>query len=64
MTRMSRHRASFIGSEPQRGFHRGPGVGSLTADLIPTGATNLPLATFETGRFAASAYFAVSIVKP
>ncbi|MBS0536045.1 MAG: FAD-binding oxidoreductase [Proteobacteria bacterium] len=33
------------------GFQLGPGVGSLMADLIVTGATNLPIEPFGVGRF-------------
>ena len=33
------------------GFQLGPGVGALMADLIVTGATNLPIEPFRVGRF-------------
>jgi sarcosine oxidase subunit beta len=34
------------------GFQLGPGVGALMADLIATGATNLPIEPFRVDRFA------------
>jgi sarcosine oxidase subunit beta len=34
------------------GFQLGPGVGALMADLIVTGATNLPIEPFRVGRFS------------
>lgn len=34
------------------GFQLGPGVGALMAELITTGATNLPVAPFDIGRFS------------
>ena len=33
------------------GFQLGPGVGALMADLIVTGATNLPIEPFRVDRF-------------
>ena len=36
------------------GFQLGPGVGSLMADLIVTGATNLPIEPFRVDRFRRS----------
>ena len=36
------------------GFQLGPGVGALMADLIVTGATNLPIEPFRVDRFAGS----------
>jgi sarcosine oxidase subunit beta len=35
------------------GFQLGPGVGALMAELVATGATNLPIAPFRVDRFAA-----------
>ncbi len=37
------------------GFQMGPGVGALMAELVATGATNLPIAPFRVDRFGASA---------
>ncbi len=37
------------------GFQLGPGVGALMADLIVTGATNLPIEPFRVDRFARAA---------
>src|SRR5712671_2555174 len=34
------------------GFQLGPGVGALMAELVATGATNLPIAPFRVDRFA------------
>jgi len=34
------------------GFQMGPGVGALMAELVATGATNLPIAPFRVDRFA------------
>jgi sarcosine oxidase, subunit beta len=34
------------------GFQLGPGVGALMAELVATGATNLPIAPFSVRRFA------------
>ena len=36
------------------GFQLGPGVGGLMAELVATGATNLPIAPFHIDRFAGS----------
>ncbi|MGO8910639.1 MAG: NAD(P)/FAD-dependent oxidoreductase [Bradyrhizobium sp.] len=36
------------------GFQLGPGVGALTAELVATGVTNLPIAPFRVDRFAGS----------
>jgi sarcosine oxidase subunit beta len=36
------------------GFQLGPGVGALMAELVATGATNLPIAPFRVDRFAVS----------
>lgn len=36
------------------GFQIGPGVGDVMAELIDTGATDVPLDSFRVGRFAAS----------
>jgi sarcosine oxidase, subunit beta len=36
------------------GFQLGPGVGALMAELITTGATNLPIEPFSIARFSAS----------
>jgi len=42
------HAFGFCG----HGFQMGPIVGSLVAELIATGVTNLPIAPFDIGRFA------------
>jgi sarcosine oxidase subunit beta len=42
------HQFGFSG----HGFQLGPGVGALMAELVATGATNLPIAPFSVGRFA------------
>ncbi len=34
------------------GFQLGPGAGSVMAELVTTGRTNVPLAAFDVGRFA------------
>jgi sarcosine oxidase subunit beta len=36
------------------GFQLGPGVGALMAELVATGATNLPIAPFRVDRSARS----------
>jgi sarcosine oxidase subunit beta len=36
------------------GFQLGPGVGALMAELVTTGATNLPIEPFSVARFSAS----------
>jgi sarcosine oxidase subunit beta len=44
------HQFGFSG----HGFQLGPGVGALMAELVATGATNLPIAQFRIDRFAGS----------
>jgi sarcosine oxidase subunit beta len=41
------HQFGFCG----HGFQLGPGVGALMAELVATGATNLPIAPFRVDRF-------------
>jgi sarcosine oxidase subunit beta len=44
------HAFGFCG----HGFQLGPIVGAIMAELVATGATNLPIAPFRIDRFAAS----------